>query len=147
MPELAGDVVAPAQHFPVDDDADAEPVGDADEHEIAGRRRLVMHRPQLRDGARASGVLDLNRQSGRSGERLAQFHVSPSQRRRMQDPHGRVLDHAGDDDANPLAGVDVVLLLEERPDASSERLHQSSDRDRWKAETPLERLAERGPPA
>ena len=124
MAELAGDVVAPAQHLAVDHHADADAVRDADEHEVAGQAAdVVAHRPRLRQRAGAAGVLDLHRQAGRRGERLAEIDVAPAERRRVQHAHRRVLDHAGHDDADTFAGIDLRVIGEQRLDARGQQRH------------------------
>ena len=122
MAELAGDVVPPAQHLAVNHHADADAVRDADEHEVAGQAaEIFAHRPGLRERAGAAGVFDLHRQSGRRGQGFAQIDVAPAERRRMQHAHGRVLDHAGHDDADAFAGVDLGVIGEQRLDARGQQ--------------------------
>ena len=93
VPELAGDVVTAAQHLAVDDDADADAVRDAHEHQVAAGGARPPERPRLRQRARAAGVLDLHREPGRGGERIAQVDVAPAERRRVQ--------HASSSSARP----------------------------------------------
>ncbi len=59
--EFTGNVVAAAQHFAVDHHADADAVGNADEHQVAvGAAEVLAHRPGLRQRAGAAGVFDLH---------------------------------------------------------------------------------------
>ena len=97
---------APAQQLAVDDDADADAVRDADEHQIPHRRGDVARLPHLRQRARAARVLDVHRKPGRHREPGRRSTLRQPQRRRMEDAAGSGIDHAGHDDANPLAGAD-----------------------------------------
>ena len=117
--ELAGHVVAAAQHLAVHHDADADAIGDADEHEVAVRLSGgLAERPHLRQRAGAARVLDLDAEAGGGGQRLAQIHVAPAERRRMQHAHAGVLDHAGHDDADALAAARFAVLGQQRLDAA-----------------------------
>ena len=116
--ELAGDVVAAADHLAVDDEADAEAVGDREEHEVAAAAGLAAHAPDLRDGAGAARVLDVHGQAGLLREQVAQREVAPAEARGERDAGAGAVHHAGDDQADALALAEFLVVVEDAPDAA-----------------------------
>ncbi len=125
MREFAGDVVPPAQQLAVDDDADADAVRHADEHQIADRRRDLARFPHLRERARAAGVFDVHDQTCGRRQPFAQVHVAPPERRRVEHATRSGVHHAGHDNSDALALPDISGMgLEELIDSRGQRRNE-----------------------
>ena len=86
MAELSGDVVPAPEQLAAHDDTDAQAVGDRDVRGVAVGRWISTRGPDLRQRARAAGVLDMDREPGGFREHVAQRHIAPSEPWREQHP-------------------------------------------------------------
>ena len=95
--------------------------------------------------ARRPGPSSRSAPAGQSpiAEQIVDIDVAPSERRRMQHAHRRVLDHPGDGHAHAFAGAHAAVFGEQRANARAERrCQQPRVANRRKSDDAAERLAQ-----
>src|SRR5262249_3079001 len=78
--ELARHVIVAAHELPVEHDADADTIRDANVNEAGWSGVASCPEPHLRQGARTGGVLDVDREADRRAQRIAQTDIAPVER-------------------------------------------------------------------
>ena len=111
MTKFSGHIVLSSQKLALDDDSHSESIGNADEHEVIGRRiDAGACSPQLRERAGASGVFDRDRKSERHFERLEQREIVPAQTWREEHATASAIDHAGHHDADACTLAEFLMI-------------------------------------
>jgi hypothetical protein len=108
VPEFARGLARAAKHFAIHHHARAHAVGDRYVDEVVEVAVVERRQPHQRQRAGDRRVLDQDAHAGRVGQRGAEVHVDPAERRRVQDPAATPVHHARHHQADPLALLDAV---------------------------------------
>ena len=104
MPELAGNVISSAQQLAIHYDSGSDAVRHANVNEIMTCGYLAVLKPSLRQRARSSRIFDVYRQARSRSQLRPYINSAPTERRRVQNPSGPLINHAWENNPDAFAG-------------------------------------------